>query len=92
MYPNQQQDHVAGGDLLVGANAIRGFLVYLGMPEATDPYYLKRSGRWPIHKTCGDGGSLIASKRLLARHANKLARGLIVNAGVGVTRRGRRRA
>jgi hypothetical protein len=90
MYPNQQQDEgqVAGGDLLVGANAIRGFLVYLGMPEGTDPYYLKRTGHWPIHKTSGDGGSLIASKRLLARHANKLARG----AGVGVTRGVRKRA
>jgi hypothetical protein len=94
MYPNQQQDegHVAGGDLLVGADAIRAFLVYLGMPEGTDPYYLKRTGRWPIGKTGGDGGSPIASKRWLARHANKIARGSTVNAGVGVTRRGRKRA
>jgi hypothetical protein len=62
------------GDLLVGADPIRAFLVSLGMPEKTDPYYLKRSG-WPIGNTAGDGGKLIASKRRLARHTEKLARG-----------------
>jgi hypothetical protein len=61
------------GDLLVGADAIRAFLVHLGMPENTDPYYLKRSGNWPIGNTAGDGGKLIASKRRLARHAQKIA-------------------
>jgi hypothetical protein len=60
------------GDLLVGADAIRAFLMHLGM-EA-DPYYLKRSG-WPIGNTAGDGGKLIASKRRLAKHTEKLARG-----------------
>jgi hypothetical protein len=63
------------GDLLVGADAIRDFLVHLGMPETIDPYYLKRAGRWPIGNTGGDGGNLIASKRRLARHAEKLTRG-----------------
>jgi hypothetical protein len=67
-------EHLAG-DLLVGADAIRAFLVHLGMPEGTDPYYLKRSGYWPIGNTAGDGGKLIASKRRLARHADKIARG-----------------
>ena len=41
------------------------------MPEETDPYYLKRTGNWPIGKTGGDGGYLIASKRKLAKHAQK---------------------
>jgi hypothetical protein len=60
------------GDLLVGADAILAYLVFLGMPEDTDIYYLKRAGRWPIGKTSGEGGSLIASKRRLARHAQKI--------------------
>jgi hypothetical protein len=63
---------VRPGDLLVGADAIRAFLVHLGMPENTDPYYLKRSGNWPIGNTAGDGGKLIASKRRLTRHAQKI--------------------
>jgi hypothetical protein len=67
-------DRLTGGDLLVGADAIRAFLVHLGMPEGTDPYYLKRSG-WPIGNTGGDGGKLIASKRRLCRHTERLARG-----------------
>jgi hypothetical protein len=67
-------EHVAGdaGDLLFGADAIRGFLVDLGMPETTDPYYLRRTGRWPIGST-GRGGLLIGSKRRLSRHLQKLA-------------------
>jgi hypothetical protein len=73
----QQDDgdgHLAG-DLLVGADAIRDYLIFLGMPADIDIYYLKRTGRWPIGKTSGDGGSLIASKRRLARHADKITRG-----------------
>jgi hypothetical protein len=61
-------------DLLVSADPIRAFLVSLGMPENTDPYYLKRSG-WPIGNTAGDGGKLIASKRRLIRHVEKMTRG-----------------
>ena len=79
MDTNQHQhdegDERLAGDLLVGADAIRAFLVHLGMPEGTDPYYLKRTGLWPIGNTAGDGGKLIASKRRLARHADKIARG-----------------
>jgi hypothetical protein len=63
------------GDLLVGAAAICAYLIVLGMPEDTDAddvYYLKRSG-WPIGNTGGDGGKLIASKRRLARHTQKIA-------------------
>ena len=67
---------VAAGDLLVGAAAIRAFLVELGIPRKTaDPYYLKRTGRWPIGNTGGDGGKIIASKRRLISHADKLTRG-----------------
>jgi hypothetical protein len=65
---------VRPGDLLVGADAIRAFLLHLGMHEKTDPYYLKRSG-WPIGNTGGGGGKLIASKRRLTRHTEKLTRG-----------------
>jgi hypothetical protein len=83
MDPNQLQhdeldewdERLAGGDLLVGADAIRAFLVYLGMPEGTDPYYLKRAGRWPIGNTSGKSGNLIASKHRLLRHAEKITRG-----------------
>jgi hypothetical protein len=65
---------VRPGDLLVGADAIRAYLIHLGMNETIDIYYLKRSG-WPIGNTAGDGGKLIASKRRLSRHTEKLARG-----------------
>ena len=78
MDPNQhQQDEgdVRPGDLLVGADAIRAYLVNLGMPETIDIYWLKRSGDWPIGSTGAGGGKLIASKRRLARHTEKLARG-----------------
>ena len=68
-----QYDEVVAGDLLVGAYAIRAFLVHLGMPKDTDVYYLKRAGQWPIGSTAGSGGKLIASKRKLARFAQKLA-------------------
>jgi hypothetical protein len=71
-------DDPFAGDLLVGADAIRSFLIYLGMPEGTDPYYLRRTGRWPIGSTGGSsgGGKLIASKRRLAQHTDKIARGV----------------
>jgi hypothetical protein len=80
METNQQHHDDEGepgraGDLLVGADAIRAFLVYLGMPEDTDPYYLKRAGHWPIGKTAGEGGHLVASKRRLTRHAEKITAG-----------------
>jgi hypothetical protein len=75
MNTNQHDEGARPGDLLIGADAIRDFLVGLGMPESTDPYYLKRSGNWPIGNTAGDGGKLIASKQRLARHTDKIARG-----------------
>jgi hypothetical protein len=73
---DEPTERLAAGDLLVGAAAIRAFLVELGIPRKTaDPYYLKRTGRWPIGNTGGDGGKIIASKRRLIHHADKLARG-----------------
>jgi hypothetical protein len=72
---NQAQHE--GGDLLVGRDAIRNFLTQLGMTDA-DPYYLRRTGRWPISNTAagaGGGGKLIASKRRLARYIDEITRG-----------------
>jgi hypothetical protein len=68
-----EADERLAGDLLVGADAIQAYLVYLGMPEETDVYYLKKTKRWPIGNTGGDGGPLIASKRRLTRHTQKIA-------------------
>jgi hypothetical protein len=76
MTPNpDKEDERFAGDLLVGAEAVRAFLVHLGMPETTDPYYLKRSGHWPIGNTAGVDGKIIASKRRLIRHVEKITRG-----------------
>jgi hypothetical protein len=61
------------GNFLRGSDAIREYLVSLGFPENVDVYYLKRSG-WPIGNSGGDrGGFLIASKRRLTRHLERLA-------------------
>ena len=46
------------------------------MPEDTDIYYLKRTGRWPIGNTGGDSGNLIASKKRLTSYLEKLTRGI----------------
>jgi hypothetical protein len=59
------------GDLLVGGDNVRTFLISLGF-ENPDPYYLKKRG-WPIGKSAGgQSASLIASKRRLIRHAQKI--------------------
>jgi hypothetical protein len=71
-----EEDERLVGDLLVGADAILAYLVERGMPPETDPYYLKRTGRWPIGDTTGgDGGRLVASKRKLNKHIDRIARG-----------------
>ena len=59
---NQSDTDDLAGDLLVGKGPIKAFLISLGMPETTDPYHLKRQGLWPIGKTGGEGGSLVASR------------------------------
>jgi hypothetical protein len=66
---HQDETEHAGGDLLVGADAIRAYLVHLGLPEDTDVYYMRRARRWPIGS---DGAKLIASKRRLSRYAEKI--------------------
>ena len=71
---DEDGEHVGGdvGGLLIGAAAIKRFLVRLGWPENVDAYYLRRSG-WPIGSTADGGGKLIATERRLARHTQKLA-------------------
>jgi hypothetical protein len=76
----QQKDEHLAGDLMVGGDPILRFLIDLGILPADasidDLYYLRRTRRWPIGKeTSGKGGKLIASKRRLARHAQKIAAG-----------------
>jgi hypothetical protein len=67
-------DERLAGDLLVGAPAIAAFLAYLGVPDP-DVYYLKRAGIFPIGNAAGDRSKLIASKRRLIRHVEKITRG-----------------
>jgi hypothetical protein len=67
---HNENDDLAG-DLLVGAGSIEAHLKQLGVPDP-DAYYLRRSGKMPIGKF---GAHLIASKRRLARHAEKITRG-----------------
>ena len=75
--PEQHDDEERlADDVLVGGLNIKAFCVtVLGLPENTDPYWLKRRG-WPIGNLHGSAGSLIASKRRLRRHVQKqIARG-----------------
>lgn len=76
---NKPEDEFAdetGGVVLVGKEPIKAHLITLGMPETTDPYYLKKTGKWPIGSTSdAGGGKLIADKQRLTRHVMKLARG-----------------
>jgi hypothetical protein len=70
----QQHDEVdsVADDLLIGGTAVGAFLISLGFENA-DPYYFKKSG-WPIGKNgTGQSAKLIASKRRLIRHAQKIA-------------------
>jgi hypothetical protein len=66
----QTNDDLAG-DLLLGADAIAGFLSSLGFGDVTphNVYYLRRSNKMPISKF---GKELLASKSKLLRHARKL--------------------
>ncbi|HEY5965356.1 MAG TPA: hypothetical protein VIU42_15175 [Xanthobacteraceae bacterium] len=68
---NHAEEDAPAGDLLVGAGPIEAHLKRLGVPDP-DAYYLRRSGKWPIGKY---GANLIASKRRLARHAEKITTG-----------------
>jgi len=68
---NEEEDVAA--DLLVGGDDIRDFLRdELGF-KPSDPYYLRRKG-FPIGKSGSTKKSgLIASKRRIIRHIQKLA-------------------
>jgi hypothetical protein len=57
------------GDLLIGAGPIEEHLKTLGVPNP-DAYYLRRAKKMPIGKF---GAHLIASKRKLTRHTQKIA-------------------
>jgi hypothetical protein len=60
-------------DVLLGAKSIAGHITALGFPvDETAVYYLHRAKKWPFHKY---GSFLIASKRTLTRHAERLLRG-----------------
>jgi hypothetical protein len=61
-------------DLLVGGRAIKKFIVSLGMPKGSDPYYLKKRG-WPIGRLHGDDGQLVSTKTGIVRHIQKNAAG-----------------
>jgi hypothetical protein len=77
MATNQHEEGVdepLAGDFLVGAKAIREYLISLGVPDP-DVYYGKRSGNLPIGNSGGDRSQLIASKQTLAKHFQKKARG-----------------
>jgi hypothetical protein len=73
MDTDQQHDEAPANDLLVGGEAIEKFLESLGYPKTVDAYYLRRS-KWPIGKTgSGQSAKLVASKRRLIRHTQKMA-------------------
>jgi hypothetical protein len=83
MNPNQLRSDetsklLAGDDLLIGAKAIRDFLLSIGMHESIDPYYLRRTKRWAIGNTSGrdvgTGGRLIATKSRLLHQINEITR------------------
>ena len=62
-------------DVLLGAKSIAEHITALGFPvDETDVYYLHRARKWPFNKY---GVFLIASKRRLTRHAEKLLRGSV---------------
>ena len=67
---HDEVDNVAD-DLLIGGDEVKAFLKSLGFKNA-DPYYFKKR-KWPIGKTgSGQSAKLIASKRRLVRHAQKI--------------------
>jgi hypothetical protein len=78
--PERQPDDAAGpverpaDDVLLGAQRIAEHLTeLLGVPvNAADVYYAHRAKKLPIGKY---GALLIASKKRLGRHTNKLTRG-----------------
>jgi hypothetical protein len=75
MESTSQLDEVGAlaDDVLLGAKSIAGHITSLGFPvDEADVYYLHRAKKWPFNKY---GIFLIASKRRLTRHAEKLLHG-----------------
>jgi hypothetical protein len=73
MQATQQRDdgdeHPAG-DLLLGAKQIAEYMTSLGIPtDENDVYYAHRAEKLPIGKY---GAHLLASRRRLIRHVEKL--------------------
>jgi hypothetical protein len=68
---HDEGDERLAGDLLVGATKIAEHIsVLTGEPvDRDDVYYFRKAGKWPIGKY---GAELIASRRKLNRHAQKL--------------------
>ena len=73
LQPDDEDERLAG-DVLLGAKRIAEHLTsILGVPvNETDVYYARRMQKLPIGKY---GILLIASKRRLAKHVEKLTRG-----------------
>ena len=72
MDTNQDEgDERLAGDLLIGATRIAEHIsVLIGEPvDEDDVYYFRRAGKWPIGK---HGAELIASRKKLNRHAQKI--------------------
>jgi hypothetical protein len=66
-------NHDDRADLLVGALAIKEFLIELGWPPKVNPYYLVQTEQWPIGRTSGGkGGHLVASKRKLRSYVARI--------------------
>jgi hypothetical protein len=68
---HDEADERLAGDLLVGAARIAEHIsVLIGEPvDEDDVYYFRRAGKWPIGKY---GAELIASRKKLNRHAQKI--------------------
>jgi hypothetical protein len=68
------EDERLAGDLLRGARRIAEHIsVLAGEPvDEGDVYYFHRAGTWPIGKL---GAGLVASRKRLNRHADKITRG-----------------
>ena len=72
--PSDEEVERLADDVLLGAKRIaEGLTEILGVPvNETDVYYAHRMKKWPIGKY---GALLIASRRRLLRHTDKLTRG-----------------
>ena len=72
--PDEEATDLVGG-VLVGAEPIKAYLITLGMPETTDPYYLRKTGKWPIGSRPRRRRQVARHKAQTNRHVMKSARG-----------------